>query len=337
MDINEMHTAFKQGVDKQTSLSGGSSYEQEEIDFWLNQGIRKFVTTRYTGTNVKGESFEQTQKRIDDLRPLVEETRLTTTLLSGTADKPNSYTAALPSDYWYTIGEEAYIAYSHRCDSVAVATGSLVTGNVYHVTGNVDHNAITYTTGDVFVAVNANFTDNTGSSVVTYYPAKRQGVKETTADTYRLLIDDPLSEHILHYYDARPLRMFNDTNVELVTDGQYNIIYYYLRYLKEPTRVNILTNSGATGAINIDEGITYSVSVNSVTYNTVTYTVGQTFVGVFGVTSFTGAGTVTMVAANTELPDHTHDELIRVSVNMALENIEQPRYQTHTVEVSTME
>lgn len=41
-----------------------------DTEYWINQGILKFVKTRFTGNNYKGLGFEQTQKRIDDLRTL---------------------------------------------------------------------------------------------------------------------------------------------------------------------------------------------------------------------------------------------------------------------------
>ena len=37
----------------------------------LNIGKDKFIKTRYSGYNSKAEGFEETQKRIDDLRTLV--------------------------------------------------------------------------------------------------------------------------------------------------------------------------------------------------------------------------------------------------------------------------
>jgi hypothetical protein len=38
-----------------------------------------------------------------------------------------------------------------------------------------------------------------------------------------------------------------------------------------------------------------------------------------------------------DLPEHTHDEIVTMAVNMALENIEQPRYQTHQYELNKVE
>jgi len=67
----------------------------------------------------------------------------------------------------------------------------------------------------------------------------RVGIIECTADNYRSHIDDPYSEHVYHYEEAKPLRLFRDNKVELITDGNYSVLYYFLRYLKIPTRISL--------------------------------------------------------------------------------------------------
>ena len=231
-----MHTFFKLEMDK--SITAGldlPAFEAEEIDYWLNEAIRKFVKTRYSGQNLKGESFEQSQKRIDDLRTLIEEEDLTPSS-GGSDDKPNSFIASLTSlseTYWMTISEEVIIQYTKLGDSST--------------------------------------------------STKRQGVTQCTADTYRSHIDDPYSEHILHYEMAKPLRLFKGDSVELITDGNYDVTKYWIRYLKKPTEV------------------------------------------------------VHSTGTDCDLPDHTHNEIVKIAANMALENVEQPRYQTHVREVGSIE
>ena len=228
---SEMHTAFDLEIDKSSSLYT-PQFEDTEKDFWLTSAIQTFSKTRYSGLNVKGESFEQTQKRIDDLRTLVVEETISS-LTSG--DKPNSYFAdltTLANDYWFTLGEEVTI----------------------------------------------NFTPFGGSSAQDY----RFGITECTTDRYRDKIDDPYSEHVLHYNEAKPLRLFQGDDVELIGDGNYTITDYHIRYLKAPAEVND-------------------------------------------------------TPTDCDLPEHTHPEIVKMAANMALENIEQERYRTHSVEVSKME
>lgn len=236
-----MHIGVKQELDKTSALEL-PSFEPEEIDFWLNNAIRKFVKTRYSGNNPKGQSFEETQKRIDDLRPLlskyfaVNDQGTMGILADGSLVYPNSYYIMLPiedstyggEDYWITIQEEVTISYSSS-----------------------SYNA---------------------------------GIVECTHDEYRQKIEDPFSEHIIHYGKAKPLRLYLGDYVYLITDGTYVLEDYILTYLRKPAEVQ-----------------------------------------------------VTATAVDCDLPEHTHDEIVKLTVDMMLENIEQPRYRTHTVEVATME
>jgi ABC-type multidrug transport system fused ATPase/permease subunit len=72
-------------------------------------------------------------------------------------------------------------------------------------------------------------------------------------------------------------------SVELITDGNYSVIKYYLRYLRKPATV------------------------------------------------------VLSPAVNCDLPEHTHDEIVKLAANMTLENIEQPRYKSHINELNKVE
>ena len=155
-----------------------------EIFYWINKATEKFVKTRYSGTNIKREGFEQSQKRIDDLRTLVKELTIDP---DTNGDKPNSLKFLLPDDYLFTIGEEVLISF------------------------------------------------NKGANVIT----TRQGVTEITFDRYTQEIDNNFSEYILYNNWARPLRLFYGPHVELITDGNYNILEYYLVYISKPTAIGL--------------------------------------------------------------------------------------------------
>lgn len=75
-------------------------------EYFLNTALDKFWKTRYSENNFKRESFEQTQKRIDDLRTLV-----TSYLYEETTKVSNDlYTVELPEDYIILLGDTAGIA-----------------------------------------------------------------------------------------------------------------------------------------------------------------------------------------------------------------------------------
>ena len=67
-----MHLAIQQGVDKINSLQADMLLP-EEIDIELNKSMMRFINTKYGKNNKYGKGFEQSQKRIDDLRTLVRE------------------------------------------------------------------------------------------------------------------------------------------------------------------------------------------------------------------------------------------------------------------------
>ncbi len=232
MDIENMHIAVKLEYDKTSALEL-PAFEPEEIDFWLNNAIRKFIKSRYGGTNPKGTSFEQTQKRIDDLRTLVEYESLSLGLGidgTGVGAYPNSWSFDIPDDYMFSLEETCTI--------------------------------------DI----------GGGDTIVT-------GITECTIDEHQVKLDDPFSEHKLHYNTAKPLRFFINDRIDLVDDGNYDTTYLHLTYLKHPATVD-----------NIPAGTT-----------------------------------------DCDLPEHTHDEIVKLAVSMMLENVEQPRYQTYQNEVNTIE
>jgi hypothetical protein len=198
MTISEMHTAFDLLLDKSNSLQY-PSFLPEEKDFWLNQAIRKFVKTRYSGMNSKHEGFEESQKRIDDLRTLVREYKIACDT-SG-AVKPNGYSLVggltgsqfTTTPYWLSLGEETDITFTP-----------------------VNPNLIT-----------------PGLTTATI----RVGVTDATANDYRYKLDDPTASYRLHYDEAKPIRLFYNDTIEFISDGDYSIPYAYIRFLKKPVTV----------------------------------------------------------------------------------------------------
>ena len=123
--------------------------------------------------------------------------------------------------------------------------------------------------------------------------------------------------------------------------------------------INTLSSVVGKGYVDgIQEGVTYTISSGgqpvtypsssipyavgsdyyfSPTYLQTNYTDGSSFTGISGYTKLAcpfGACTLTSRMASSDLPSQTHDEIIRLAANMILENIEQPRYQTHSLELA---
>lgn len=110
MTVAQMHTEFKIGLDKVDSLAA-PNFLVTEIDIFLNNAQEQFIEQRAGKTNIKREGLEETQKRIDDLKNIIENYE-TTTFVNTTSNKPNGVFVDLPSNYRRAIEEEVSISYT---------------------------------------------------------------------------------------------------------------------------------------------------------------------------------------------------------------------------------
>ncbi len=125
-----MSISFKQGLDKFDSLNY-PDFQVDQIELLLNQAQDTFVKQRYGSTNVKKTSFEETQKRTEDLKNVVVNTILTPS--ANASDNINQYArfVTLPSNHWFIIQELTGISYI-GCN------GDTITDRVY--TQAIQHN-----------------------------------------------------------------------------------------------------------------------------------------------------------------------------------------------------
>jgi len=110
MTIAQFHQEFKVRVDKMDALLLPNLLSSE-IDLLLNQAQDRFVKQRYGKTNTKRESFEETQKRIDDLKTITRQVTLAPLAYATDNIDTNARFFNLPTDYWFTIQERASITY----------------------------------------------------------------------------------------------------------------------------------------------------------------------------------------------------------------------------------
>lgn len=160
----------------------------DTIFSFINEAIDKFYKTRYSGINAKSEGFEQSQKRIDDLRNLIKTASFTEEIINN----GNIYTIELPEDYVLMLGD---------------VVGILPTE------GNEQCWEI----------------DEEGDYVV-----KRADTIEATIENIDRQLNNSLSEHLLKYCTARPLKLIQGNQVILYTDGKYSVANYQITYLSKP-------------------------------------------------------------------------------------------------------
>lgn len=243
MNIGQMHTEFKIGVDKIDSLNSANLLP-EEIDVLLNNAISSFVNQRAYGNNAKKQGLEETQKRVDDLRSLISNYQ-TSTFVTNSNNKPGGVFVNLPSDYRHAIEEEATII-AKDCNSKVVTSGNLLVNTYYLVTsGSITYKGTTYTAPTYFKTISnveAGYNTYTGTGTVysAILPTLRTPVIPKTHDRYNRIALDPFNkpdtEEIIRLGVANlsgtigTFEIIGDPNTYLIKD-------YFLRYIAQPASV----------------------------------------------------------------------------------------------------
>ena len=116
MNVTEMHIAVQQGVDKINSLQADSLLS-EEIDIELNKNMFRFINTKYGRNNMYRKGFEESQKRIDDLRTLVREYEAPVSFKEQLKTNIFVDTFKLPTDYMYLVNQMSRL-YINNCKTM---------------------------------------------------------------------------------------------------------------------------------------------------------------------------------------------------------------------------
>ena len=129
MTVEEMHIAVNLGVQKIASFQADNLL-QEEIDYELNTAVRRLISQRYNMLGNKyRRGFEQSQKRLDDLRHLVEDytTQNSSYMGVGYTSRTNGnidiYRFKFPTDYMFLVNVLSEVTYNCRKEEVQVAPG----------------------------------------------------------------------------------------------------------------------------------------------------------------------------------------------------------------------
>lgn len=114
MTIEEMHIAVNLGVQKIASFQVDNLLPQE-IDHELNGAMESFIKQRYSPLGNKYQrGFEQSQKRIDDLRALLVDARLKCFYYGESITGFFTDRAPLPNDYMFLVNAMSDSFY--KCD-----------------------------------------------------------------------------------------------------------------------------------------------------------------------------------------------------------------------------
>jgi len=332
--------------------------DTDTILYFLNAAVNLFVKTRYYGTNVKGESFEQSQKRIDDLRKVVvDETIFIGLAITGiTKASPGLVTMADTGDL--QNGDKVLIknvaSMTEVNDETEHTVADLVADTSFTIEDTSNYAAAgtggyAYLQATRFNTFKAELPDRYWFALLeqvkfdyvhnSSYLNKIRGVVETTSDRFEFALQDPYSEHIFHYEEAEPLRLFVGEDVEFTTDGNYFIREYLLKYIRRPLVLAFTETAIAAGTHKLIPGVLYLVVTKPITHNSIEYVAGETFIAInaaFTTGDEPNVGTVSTVA-DCDLADHTHDEIVKMAVNLFFEFVGDPRLQNKEAETSKIE
>lgn len=117
MNVLEMHIAVKQGIDKIHS-ERDDQIRTEELDLELNRAMQRFINQRYGKNNAYQEGFEESQKRIDELRSLLVEYSAPVTFKEQViTGKIWVDSFEFPTDYMYLINQKSRI-FLNNCKDI---------------------------------------------------------------------------------------------------------------------------------------------------------------------------------------------------------------------------
>lgn len=197
-----MHQSFRFGMDKLDNLNY-PNFLPEEIDLLLNQGQERFVKQRYGITNPKRTSFEETQKRTEDLKELIQHVNLTPAANSIYNITPTSKFVTLPTDHWFII-QERVVQECDICNSTPLYTETIT----------VNGHTLVNTVNGMYAEVR---------------PIQHMEFDKDIKDAFKQPDYDKV------------LRLMEDGKVELVTSSVCTATVYRLRYLKKPNTISIST------------------------------------------------------------------------------------------------
>jgi hypothetical protein len=211
MTANEMWQLVLVEYEKLNS-AGAPGIQEPEANIILTNAQYNFVHSRITAMlNVKKEGLEETEIRMQGLSPLI--TTATISAFTTTADNlPNGVYATLPLNFMYTIMERCII------DKDDCEFGTPADLPVFVIS----HNEYTRSRNNPFKKPYFNQTEGLVWRIAYNRTNSGYNSQTTTSSNGYTFITGQTGK--LH---------------ELVTDGNFNVVDYYLRYLRLPKPIKV--------------------------------------------------------------------------------------------------
>ena len=361
-----MHIAVNLGVQKIASFQV-DNFLPQEVDHELNSAMDRFIKQRYYPLGNKyRKGFEQSQKRIDDLRTLVSTNVASTFLLDGIELSDNvlddnyfADTAALPNDYLFLVNLRADLfdvctpttfnivseTFAYQIINLTPPiTGYYLTRVQIQLSSNnpvtviQNNNGITY---DQLLDSN-NYTNNCCTPVLSIETSTQGNTVELTptvdGNEIYLKIDTDLWQGPL----VTTLTWSNGSETEIVTMGTYQS--HTIRRRALPTNITPIRRIVVCNYSQLDDIYTLLQDPFNTTKSTEPkYTLDENFVRIYTTNEFIISNArITyirrpqrmnrIIGVGCELPEHTHQEIVEMAIKSILEGIQDPRYQSQSME-----
>lgn len=377
MTVNEMHIAVNLGVQKLASFQVDNLLP-EEIDHELNLSQLRFVKQRFNArSNRQGRGFEQSQKRIDDLKSIIVEHQDNTKFYGEVYTSKYSpvyvdrYT--LPLDYLFLVSVRAQISYSCTLPPTVSNLNSTTSYVKVNLTAPVDGYLIQdiyYFNDDDTIWVKANTeTLNSLSSVLAnsnyitnVTPALALPEQNSTGLTNHISPNVD-SNHI--YIGFKSLYLGIDT---VSTDAKlgkcvyvtwrdpisgtivttYESVFYTITsqtrvFINDSTIPLYNKISYCTFAQHDDIYALLDDPFNRTDYDLPFYNIEESYLDIYTDNTFIATKAIIKyikkpiaisksLGVGCELPFHTHEEIVEMTIKSILEGIESQRYNTQSME-----
>jgi hypothetical protein len=375
MTVNEMHIAVNLGVQKIASFQVDNLLP-EEIDHELNLAQLRFVKQRFNArSNRQGKGFEQSQKRIDDLKSLIVEHQDFTSYYGEVYTSKYSpiyidrYT--LPLDYLFLISVRCQVSYS--CTLPPVITE--MDRSRYYVKLNLTPPSDGWLLQDIY-GYNLNI-------------STWQQENTAALNTFNKLIDSANYLHDTHPVLALPEQNSTGLTTHISPNVDSNHIYmrftyqigidttpgpengycmyaiwynpidlttttvYYDTFVEILDTTREFTNNPAIPLYNKISYCTFAQHddmyallddpFNRTDYKLPFYNIEESYLDIYTDNTFIAEKAIIKYLRNpiaisynlgigSELPIHTHDEIVEMTIKSILEGIESQRYNTQSME-----
>lgn len=373
MTVNEMHIAVNQGVQKIASFQVDNLLPQE-IDHELNLAMMRFIKQRFSMTsNRVGKGFEQSQKRIDDLRSLITE-HTGTTATEGqvyTSNYSNIYVDryTLPLDYLFLVSVRPLVQYKCNTNITSLITapqvnrsavkidltppgpGYVLIGMVRSTSSGSFENIVNLPSGQ---EITTDLLFDSGNYNFGIVPSTTFDQSTTSSTAQQTPISDSNHLYLINsFWWTAPWVVRTDWKIpgtsSTFSRNTYGIDTFRTINRSYPSGNTLLT----LASFGQHDDILYMMDdpFNKSWYKEPSYTIEGNCIDIYTDNEFVvpsvtikyirkpleisltnGLPFPTLNGTGCELPVHTHHEIVEMTIKSILEGIQDPRYQTQSME-----